>query len=104
MANQLVMCAPRSSQATTSLATTWNEAQTARFLAMQVGWLADLASTKLGHMVLYGDAEQWMCPPIYRRVAGAANGVAVHGEARHAGDPYGEGCKAGHQRACRGGW
>lgn len=41
---------------------------TLRRLLQRIGWLADLASDKLGQEMLIGDAAAWMLPPMYHEV------------------------------------
>lgn len=36
-------------------------------LATQIGWMADLAATKLGGGRVVGGAEEWMLPPIFEK-------------------------------------
>jgi hypothetical protein len=38
-----------------------------RYLSAQLGWLADLAVTKLGDQPLKSAAEEWMLPPLYHQ-------------------------------------
>ena len=48
--------------------TDYEDAQTVRYLAAQIGWMADLASTKLGGGELFGGAETWLLPPAYNAI------------------------------------